>query len=69
MVTWRRAGKERNWKNGLEKPGREMRMCRKTVAMGERRSISEAFEWYHQLDLRIGEGEESRITPSLKVWQ
>lgn len=65
---------EKSWKgekleNGLEKPGREMRMCRKTVAMGERRSISEAFEWYHQLDLRIGEGEESRITPSLKVWQ
>lgn len=44
-------------------------MCRKTVEMGERRSISEAFEWYHQLDLRTGEGEESRITPSLKVWQ
>lgn len=65
---------EKSWKgekleNGLEKPGREMRMCRKTVAMGERRSISEAFEWYHQLDLRTGEGEESRITPSLKVWQ
>ena len=61
---------EMNWRGeklekGLEKSRREMRICRKAVAM-EKKSISEAFKWFHRLYLRIGEGERVKHNTKIK---
>lgn len=59
-----------NWRGqklekGLEKSRKEMRICRKAVAV-EKRCVSEAFKWFHQLYLRIGEGERVKNNTKIK---